>query len=148
MNQVWDTAGQERFRSITSAYYRGANAMIIMYSIDDIDTFQSVRTWNEECNKHCKPDCIKFLVGAKADREEHRMVPTQSGQELAEELGCKFVECSSKSGWNIPSLFDAIARYCIYAKDDNENDNNENKSQWNKVKLDDKNDNGKKKKCC
>ena len=27
--QIWDTAGQERYRSITTAYYRGAAAIII-----------------------------------------------------------------------------------------------------------------------
>jgi small GTP-binding protein len=27
--QVWDTAGQERFRTITSAFYNGAEAIII-----------------------------------------------------------------------------------------------------------------------
>jgi Ras-related protein Rab-1A len=29
--QIWDTAGQERFRSITSAYYKGADAVIVVY---------------------------------------------------------------------------------------------------------------------
>ena len=27
--QIWDTAGQERFRTITSAYYRGADGIIM-----------------------------------------------------------------------------------------------------------------------
>ena len=30
---IWDTAGQERFRAITSAYYRGAHAIAIVYDI-------------------------------------------------------------------------------------------------------------------
>lgn len=28
--QIWDTAGQERFRSITAAYYRHADAIIVV----------------------------------------------------------------------------------------------------------------------
>jgi Ras-related protein Rab-1A len=31
--QIWDTAGQERFRTITSAYYKGADAVIMVYDI-------------------------------------------------------------------------------------------------------------------
>lgn len=31
--QIWDTAGQERFRTITGAYYKGAQAIIIVYDI-------------------------------------------------------------------------------------------------------------------
>jgi small GTP-binding protein len=31
--QIWDTAGSEAFRSIVSAYYRGADAVILVYSV-------------------------------------------------------------------------------------------------------------------
>ena len=30
---IWDTAGQERFRTLTSSYYRGAQAIIFGTSI-------------------------------------------------------------------------------------------------------------------
>jgi GTPase SAR1 family protein len=33
--QIWDTAGQERFRTITQTYYKGAEGIILAYSIDD-----------------------------------------------------------------------------------------------------------------
>ena len=38
--QIWDTAGSEAFRSIVSAYYRGANAVVLVYAIDDKLSFQ------------------------------------------------------------------------------------------------------------
>ncbi|XP_066466419.1 ras-related protein Rab-13-like isoform X2 [Tiliqua scincoides] len=34
--QVWDTAGQERFKTITTAYYRGAMGIILAYDITEI----------------------------------------------------------------------------------------------------------------
>ena len=37
--QVWDTAGQERFRTITTSYYKGAQAIIVVFDITDRDSF-------------------------------------------------------------------------------------------------------------
>eukprot|EP00828_Plagiopyla_frontata_P045193 TRINITY_DN7656_c0_g1_i1.p2 TRINITY_DN7656_c0_g1~~TRINITY_DN7656_c0_g1_i1.p2 ORF type:complete len:140 (+),score=23.32 TRINITY_DN7656_c0_g1_i1:15-434(+) len=43
--QIWDTAGQERFRTITNAYYKGADGIVVVYdttcksSFDDIDKY-------------------------------------------------------------------------------------------------------------
>ena len=40
--QIWDTAGQERYKSITSAYYKGAKGAFIVYDITNKSTFESV----------------------------------------------------------------------------------------------------------
>ena len=43
--QIWDTAGSETFRSIVSAYYRGANAVVLVYAMDDKNSFQDMRNF-------------------------------------------------------------------------------------------------------
>lgn len=40
--QIWDTAGQERYRSVTSAYYRGAAGALIVYDITKWPSFEQV----------------------------------------------------------------------------------------------------------
>lgn len=56
--QIWDTAGSEAFRSIVSAYYRGANAVILVYAIDDKFSFEELsKFWIKEVNKYREPDC-------------------------------------------------------------------------------------------
>lgn len=43
--QIWDTAGQEKFRTITSSYYRGAHALMIVFDITDLQSFQDATTY-------------------------------------------------------------------------------------------------------
>lgn len=37
--QIWDTAGQERYRSMASAYYRGAVGALMVYDITRASSF-------------------------------------------------------------------------------------------------------------
>lgn len=48
----WDTAGQERFRTITTAYYRGAMGILLVFDTTDERSFQSEynpRRLNRSC---------------------------------------------------------------------------------------------------
>lgn len=40
-----DTAGQERYRTITTAYYRGAMGFLLMYDISSQESFSAVQDW-------------------------------------------------------------------------------------------------------
>lgn len=47
--QIWDTAGQETFRTIVSAYYKGADAIIVTYDYSNIHSFTDIEEfWGEE----------------------------------------------------------------------------------------------------
>uniref|UniRef100_A0AAZ3PSI9 Uncharacterized protein n=1 Tax=Oncorhynchus tshawytscha TaxID=74940 RepID=A0AAZ3PSI9_ONCTS len=41
--QIWDTAGQERFRSVTHAYYRDANALLLLYDVTNRTSFDNIK---------------------------------------------------------------------------------------------------------
>jgi Ras-related protein Rab-8A len=45
--QIWDTAGQERFRTITTAYYRGAMGILLVYDVTDEKSFNSEFEWTK-----------------------------------------------------------------------------------------------------
>ena len=46
---MWDTARQEKFKTITSAYYRGAQGIILVFDLCDRKTLNDVQNWIEEC---------------------------------------------------------------------------------------------------
>jgi small GTP-binding protein len=43
--QMWDTAGQEKFKTITSAYYKGAQGIILVFDLCDRKSFQDIQNW-------------------------------------------------------------------------------------------------------
>lgn len=43
--QIWDTAGQERFRTLTTAYYRGAMGILLMYDVTNMESFNNLSYW-------------------------------------------------------------------------------------------------------
>ncbi len=45
---MWDTAGQEKFKTITSAYYKGAHGIIVVYDVCDRNSYESVINWLHE----------------------------------------------------------------------------------------------------
>ena len=40
--QIWDTAGQDKFKTITRSYYRNSEGVLVVFSLDDRDSFYSV----------------------------------------------------------------------------------------------------------
>ena len=65
---IWDTAGQERFKNISSAYYRGAQAVLLAFDITDRRTFTNLDIWLAELEKHGGEKMVKVVVGNKSDQ--------------------------------------------------------------------------------
>jgi Ras-related protein Rab-1A len=105
--QIWDTAGHERFRSITYSYYRGANAIIIVFDLSDKKSFISITEWLKQIEKHAKENVFKFLVGNKSDLVEQRKVSYDEAKQYADEHELPYIETSAKEGININELFDS-----------------------------------------
>lgn len=115
--QMWDTAGQERFHSITSSFYRGADAVVVVYDVGCIRSFQHTAKWLNACTSVCEDkDLLKVLVGNKADLEHagqprvKRLVTAEEGEAMAMERGMLFYETSAKDDHNVGRLFEDLTR--------------------------------------
>ncbi|CAD8065061.1 unnamed protein product [Paramecium primaurelia] len=107
--QIWDTAGQERFKTITQTYYKGAMGIILVYSIDDKDSFNNISNWMNQIKQHASENVCKLLIGNKID-VPNRQVSKEEGEQLAKSFGVPFFETSAKEGTNVADAFFAMAK--------------------------------------
>jgi Ras-related protein Rab-1A len=111
--QIWDTAGQERFRTITSAYYRGADGIIMVYDVTSQESFDHVNDWLNEVNRYASESTCKLLVGNKNDRQDKREGLSEQAKHFSDELGIPFLETSAKSAHNVEEAFLTMASELI-----------------------------------
>ncbi|KAI1805542.1 ras-domain-containing protein [Daldinia bambusicola] len=104
---IFDTAGQERFRTLSTSYYRGAHAVILVYDITSRKSFLSMEKWIDEARSSASPDAVLYLVGSKLDKVATggRAVSFEEGKAFAESQGAGFCEVSSKTRENVRQPF-------------------------------------------
>ncbi|EGR27802.1 Ras family protein, putative [Ichthyophthirius multifiliis] len=115
--QIWDTAGQERFRTITNAYYKGADVIVLVYDISNNESFQDIeKFWLKEVENYAEKDVELILLGNKCDLDAQRTIDTIQVQEYAEKKGMEFYETSAKTNESIEKAFVNIGKKLIAKK--------------------------------
>ena len=113
--QLWDTAGQERFQSLGAAFYRGADAFVLVFDVTMQESFQHISGWREEFmmqagNKPC------VLLGNKCDLETKRQVPERTARQWCQQDNITYFETSAKESTNVNDAFKLIAELGLAAK--------------------------------
>jgi Ras-related protein Rab-1A len=103
--QIWDTAGLERFRTITNAYYRNVDIIMIVYDITNRNSFINVDNWVRESNIYGSMAKYKLLIGNKCDIINGRQVSYAEGSQLSDNINIPFFEVSARSGRNVHEIF-------------------------------------------
>ncbi|KAF8123853.1 P-loop containing nucleoside triphosphate hydrolase protein [Boletus edulis] len=71
--QIWDTAGQERFSSLSTAFFRGADAALLMFDVNQPETLTALKKWWQEFRERAPlydedlEDYCCVVVGNKTD---------------------------------------------------------------------------------
>ena len=123
--QVWDACGQELYRSLITNFYRNASLAIMVYAINNKDSFDNIDVWLKELKIHSNPDSKVFLIGNKIDLENERKVNREQGEEYSNQNNFSlFMESSAKTGFNAQKIFIEAARilYNNYLKYNNQID--------------------------
>ncbi|KAH6585581.1 hypothetical protein BASA50_001190 [Batrachochytrium salamandrivorans] len=103
--QIWDTAGQERFHSLGVAFFRGADACILVYDVTSTQSLDHLEKWMREFVHQAgisNPAKFPFiLVGNKTDMETERTVSSQMGRSMAKSLRKVCLELSRASIYDV-----------------------------------------------
>ena len=126
--QIWDTAGQERYRAITSAYYKGAKGVLIVYDITRKNSFENVDKWLNDFKMKSDDDAVIVIVGNKSDLINEREVSIEEATLKAQVNHLAFFETSAKENENVHSAFISLITQVVknYKKNNSEDDFNGN----------------------
>ena len=107
--QIWDTCGQEVYKSLIVGFYRNTSLAVIVYAVNDVNSFNNVNEWLKEIKTNASPNCKIFLIGNKVDLPD-RKISTDEGKKLKRDFDFDlFMETSAKSGFNAKEMFINIA---------------------------------------
>ena len=109
---ILDTAGQEELSAMRDQYMRTGHGFILVYSIDNLHSFQEISTFRDQILRCKDKDRVPMiLIGNKCDLESERAISTQEGQALArDEWKCPFFEASAKTRINVEESFYQLVR--------------------------------------
>jgi Ras-related protein Rab-7A len=142
--QIWDTAGQERFQSLGVAFYRGADAAMLVYDITDPASLDHLDRWKSEFLNQVGGlggmtslgGGVQFpfvVAGNKADKEANRRIPRQRAEEWchnatsqqggdsssygAYSLPLPHFDTSAKTSSGVEDAFQELARLALQYED-------------------------------
>ena len=108
--QLYDTSGQERFKVLVNSYYRYADVVMFIFSLDDINTLENVENnWipnaTEYYNNNTKPYYV--LVGNKSDKKFDECI-LHKIKEVKRKFNIDYYEVSARTLHNIDYLFQEV----------------------------------------
>ena len=111
--EILDTAGDYQFPAMRKLEIQRSHAFVLVFAIDDKDSFQKVEELREEILQEKEGDVPPqiVVVGNKADRDTHRHVSREEADTIVSlDWEHRYIETSAKSNVNIDAVFEQVLR--------------------------------------
>ena len=135
---IWDTVGQERFRNLTKNYYSDIQGAIIVYDINNKESFQQVDFWYKDLQDNAPKNVLIMLIGNKTDIRNEQSVSWVEGKNYGDlkKINC-FYEVSAKNGNNVELAFSEFTRKLVEKEieDEKKNEFEKNNKDLNTIDL-------------
>ncbi|PRP77845.1 tetratricopeptide repeat protein 21B-like [Planoprotostelium fungivorum] len=92
-------------------------ATVVVYDVTSPESLSSVRGYHRELDRYISEQAPRFLFANKIDKKAERVVSSEEGKAIAEELGLIYWEVSAATGENVQRAFEDVVNR-IYRRGD------------------------------
>lgn len=89
-------------------FYKDMNAILLVFDICNKKSFENLELWYKEAYTGQGKDCMFFLVGAKGDNRNTRVVKEADASQWAKLHNTKYFEVSAKNNTGITEMIDEV----------------------------------------
>ncbi|MFX0038382.1 MAG: Rab family GTPase [Promethearchaeota archaeon] len=116
---IWDIGGQQKFQTMRQQFYRGSDAVFLVFDLTRPESFNTIPKWFSDVIEQLKDrseDLMGFIIGNKKDLTEHIRVNSDMINQMADQLGLGFIETSALLGENVDYAFSTIANLLLKSR--------------------------------
>lgn len=113
---LWDIAGQTKFELMRRHFYKGLEAVILIFDLTNRKSFESIQNWYNDIKNNVvnsKEILIGFILGNKEDLASKRKITSEEALKIANELELEYIETSALTGKNVEESFYKLAERLI-----------------------------------
>jgi len=125
---LWDTAGQEMFSQLTKQYYRGARAVVYVFSSVDRDSFDAIESWKKKVEEEC-PSICGVLVQNKVDLIDQAKMTAEEVEVLAKRVQMRLYRTCVKTDTLVSKVFEDLTEMVMAKGFDEEDEDGEEKKK-------------------
>ena len=139
--KLWDTAGQEKYKSLTKLFMKEAKIAVLVYSIIDEDSFNSLNEWLNLVKGANDEDIILGVIANKSDLATENSIKEERGKEYAKSIGAEWKSTSAiTDGGGIEEFIELLFQKYYHT--------NFKMNQTNSISISMIDNKDQKKKCC
>ena len=147
--QIWDTVGQEQYRSLNSLFFKDAHICLMVYDITKESSFRSIKDyWYQAIINNGLEGVIFGIAGNKNDLYMNEKVDKNEVKEFCKEINSIFQYTSAKENECIDELFKELGDKFVSSNFMLEVGPEYFQSRNDSFKIENDDDNKKKKGCC
>jgi len=116
---LWDIAGQIKFEAMRRHFYKGAEAVILIFDLTNRKSFENILNWHKDIRKNIVPfkdGLIGFILGNKEDLINERIINIEESLSIARELNLEYIETSALTGKNVEDIFFKLSEILVKSK--------------------------------